>query len=142
MPSDAADMRAWLPIRLIFAIFGGGGGSSAVAIGGGGAGGTNVRVGSNNKAPLIVGAVFLGMVLLQDGVQHPWLFILLFLLGGAGGFVVWKQKTAKDAPELELREQYRRDVIANRADYKDELWHEGDPRGTSGRYPPARRRRA
>ena len=77
---------AWLPIWLIVAIFGGGGGSSAVAIGGGGAGGTNVRVGSNNKAPLIVGAVFLGMVLLGAGAQHPWLFIPLFLLAGAGGF--------------------------------------------------------
>ena len=26
--------------------------------------------------------------------------------------------------------QYRRDVVASRADYEDQLWHAGDPRGT------------
>ena len=120
----------WLPIWILVAIFDTRG--SAVAISGTGAS-TGPRF---NRTPLIVGGVILGLVVLGQAAQHPWLFIPLFFLAGAGGFFFWKQKTAKDARELELREQYRRDVVANRADYEDELWHEGDPRGTHGRYPP------
>ena len=122
----------WLPIWILVAIFGSGGGSTAVAVGGAG----GVNVGTRNNTPLMVGGVFLGLVVLGAAIQHPLLFIPLFLLAGAGGFFFWKQKTAKEAKELELREQYRRDVVANRADYENRLWHQGDPRGTYGRYLP------
>ena len=127
---------AWLPIWILFAIFGSGGGSSAVVVGG--AGGANACAGmrSNHKALMIAGAIFLGMVMLGAAIEHPWLFVLLFLLAGASGAFFWKQKTAKDREELAPREQYRRDVVADRADYEDELWHQDDPRGTYGRYPP------
>ena len=121
----------WLPIWIVLAIFDTSG-STAVAVGGAGAS-TGPRF---NRTPLIIGGVILGLVVLGQAAQHPLLFVPLFLLAGAGGAFVWKQKTAKDAKELELREHYRRDVVANRADYEDELWHEGDPRGTHGRYPP------
>jgi hypothetical protein len=131
----------WLPIWILVAIFDSGRGGSAVAIGGvGGGAGGGVSVGgasrSRTSLPVAIGGVFVGLVVLGVAVDHPWLFIPLFLLAGAGGFFFWKQKTAKEARELELREQYRRDVVANRADYEDELWHEDDPRGTYGRYPP------
>jgi len=117
----------WLPVWILVAIFDSG---SSVAIGNGGV----VRTG--NKNGLIVLAAFGGLILLGSAAANPWLFIPLLLVAGGGGFFFWKQKTAKEARELELREQYRRDVVANRADYEDELWHEGDPRGTHGRYPP------
>ena len=123
----------WLPIWILVAIFDTRG-STAVAVGGAGAGAsTGPRF---NRTPLIIGGVILGLVVLGQAAQHPLLFIPLFLLAGAGAVFFWKQKTAKDAKELELREQYRRDVVASRADYEDELWREGDPRGTYGRYPP------
>jgi Protein of unknown function (DUF2510) len=121
----------WLPIWILVAIFDTRG-STAVAVGGAGAS-TGPRF---NRTPLIIGGVILGLAVLGQAAQHPWLFVLLFLLVGAGGVFFWKQKTAKDAKEQELREQYRRDVIADRADYENEMWHEGDPRGTYGRYPP------
>jgi hypothetical protein len=75
-------------------------------------------------------------MVLGTAAQHPWVFIPLVLLAGAGGALFWKYKTAKDREELELREQYRRDVIADRADYEDKLYYEGDPRGTYGRCLP------
>jgi hypothetical protein len=121
----------WLPIWILVAIFDTRG-STAVAVGGAG-GSTGPRF---NRTPLIIGGVFLGLVVLGAAIQHPLLFIPLFLLAAAGGAFFWKQKTAKDREELALREQYRRDVVANRADYEDELWHQDDPRGTYGRYPP------
>lgn len=121
----------WLPIWILLAIFDTSG-PRAVVVGGAGAS-TGPRF---NRTPLVIGGVILGLVLLGQAAQHPLLFIPLFLLAGAGAVFFWKQKTAKDAKELQLREQYRRDVVANRADYEDELWHEGDPRGTHGRYPP------
>jgi Protein of unknown function (DUF2510) len=83
---------------------------------------------------LMTGGVALGLVVVGE---HPWLLVPLFLL--AGGVFFWKPKTTKDAKKIELREQYRRDVVADRADYEDELWRDGDPRGTHGRYPPPTR---
>jgi hypothetical protein len=44
----------------------------------------------------------------------------------------WRYRMAK----LKVLEEYRRDVVAHRADEENELFHEGDPRGTHGRYPP------
>jgi hypothetical protein len=120
----------WLPIWILVAIFDTRG--SATAVAGAGAS-TGPRF---NRTPLIIGGVILGLAVLGQAAQHPLLFIPLFLLAGAGGFFFWKQKTAKDAREQELREQYRRDVLTDRAEYEDDMWQQGDPRGTYGRYPP------
>ena len=125
----------WLPIWILAAIFGGGRGSTAVVTGGAGASaGTPSRL--NHKPLMIGGAIFLGLMVLGTAAQHPWVFIPLVLLAGAGGALFWKYKTAKDREELELREQYRRDVIADRADYEDKLYHEGDPRVRRVKYSP------
>jgi Protein of unknown function (DUF2510) len=119
----------WLPVWILVAIFSSG---SSVAIANGGV----VRTGGSKNAGLIVLAVFGGLILLGAVGQYPWLFIPLLLMAGGGGFFFWKQKTAKEARELELRERELRDAAANRAEYEDQLFHEGDPRGVYGRYPP------
>ena len=125
----------WLPSWILAAIFGGGRGSTAVVTGGAGASaGTPSRL--NHKPLMIGGAIFLGLMVLGTAAQHPWVFIPLVLLAGAGGALFWKYKTAKDREELELREQYRRDVIADRADYEDKLYYEGDPRVRRVKYSP------
>jgi Protein of unknown function (DUF2510) len=126
----------WLPIWILVAIFSGSS-RSAVAVGGaGGVSGVSVRTGSNLRTPLIVAAVFFGLVILGSAAQHPWLLVVLVPMIGAGGFFFWKQKSAQDRKDQELREQYRRDVVADRADYEDKLNAQGDLRGTYGRYPP------
>jgi hypothetical protein len=126
----------WLSIWILVAIFSGSS-RSAVAIGGaGGVSGVSVRTGSNLRTPLIVAAVFFGLVILGSAAQHPWLLVVLVPMIGAGGFFFWKRKSAQDRKDQELREQYRRDVVADRADYEDKLNAQGDPRGTYGRYPP------
>jgi hypothetical protein len=124
----------WLPIWILVAIFSASS-RSAVAVGGG-AGAVNVRTGSNHRTPLIVAGVFFGLMVLGTAAQHPWLLVVLIPMIGAGGFFFWKQKAGQDRRDQELREQYRRDVLADRADYEDKLNAEGDPRGTYGRYPP------
>jgi hypothetical protein len=123
----------WLPIWILVAIFSG---SSRSAVAVGGAAGVSVRTGSNYRTPLIVAGVFFGLVILGTAAQHPWLLVVLVPMIGAGGFFFWKQKSAQDRKDQELREQYRRDVVADRADYEDKLNAQGDPRGTYGRYPP------
>ncbi len=120
----------WLPIWILVAIFDTRGSSTAIA----GAGGTATP--RFNRTPLIVGGVILGLAVLGQAGEHPLLFIPLLLLAAAGAFFFWKQKSAKDSREQELREQYRRDVLADRADYENDMWQQGDPRGTYGRYPP------
>jgi hypothetical protein len=122
----------WLPIWILVAIFSGSS-RSAVAVGGG-AGGVNVSTGPNFRTPLIVAGVIFGLVLLGVITEHPWLLILLVPMVGAGGFFFWKHKSAQGRRDQELREQFRRDVLADRADYEDKLNAEGDPRGTYGRY--------
>jgi hypothetical protein len=124
----------WLPIWILVAIFSGSS-RSAVAVGGG-AGDLSVRTGSNYRTPLIVAGVFLGLAMLGIAGKHPWLPVVLVPMIGAGGIFFWKQKSAQDRKDQELREQYRRDVVADRADYEDKLNAQGDPRGTYGRYPP------
>ncbi len=122
----------WLPIWILVAIFSGSGRSS-VAVSGG-AGGVSIR--PSHRTPLIAGGVFFGLVALGIITAHPWLLVVLVPIVGAGGFFFWKYKSAQDRRDQELREQYRRDVLADRADYEDRLYAEGDPRGTYGRYPP------
>ena len=125
----------WLPIWILVAIFDSGRGSSAVVAGGAGASaGTPSRL--NHKPLMIVGAIFLGLVALGTAAEHPWVLILLILAAIAAGALFWTRKSAEDRKEQELREQYRRDVIADRADYENDLWQQGDPRGTYGRYLP------
>lgn len=118
----------WLPIWILVAIFDTRGSSTAVA---GGAAAPRF-----NRTPLIVGGVILGLAVLGQAGEHPLLFIPLLLLAAAGAYFFWKQKSAKDSREQELREQYRRDVLTDRADYENDMWQQGDPRGTYGRYPP------
>jgi len=124
----------WLPIWILIAIFDSVGRPSAsVAVDG--SGGTRVST-RRPGTPLIVGAVFLALVILGQALAHPWLFVPIFLLAGAGGAFFWKQKVAKDAQNLEVLESYRRDVLAHRADTENKLAQEGDPRGTYGNFPP------
>ena len=82
--------------------------------------------------PGAIVAVFFGLVLLGLIIEHPWLLALVMLAAGAGAVLFWRYRMAK----LKVLEEYRRDVVAHRADEENELFHEGDPRGTHGRYPP------
>jgi Protein of unknown function (DUF2510) len=66
----------WLPVWILVAIFGGGS-SSSVAVGPGGV----IANAGANKRPLIVAAVFVGLVVLGTAVEHPWLFVVLGALG-------------------------------------------------------------
>ena len=123
----------WLPVWLLIAIVSGSS-SSSVAVAG--PGGVVADTGAKNRTALIVGAVFLAIVILGNAIEHPWLFVPIFLLAGAGGAFFWKQKAAKDAQKLEVLENYRRDVVAHRADTENKFAQEGDPRGTYGDFPP------
>ncbi len=123
----------WLPIWILIAIFESVGRPSAsVAVGG--PGGTSVS--TRRPGTLIVGGVFIALVILGQAAAHPWLFVPIFLLAGAGGAFFWKQKVAKDAQKLEVLENYRRDVVAHRADTENKFAQEDDPRGTYGDFPP------
>ena len=123
----------WLPVWLLIAIVSGSS-SSSVAVAG--PGGTVANTGSKNRTALIVGGVFLALVILGQAAAHPWLFVPIFLLAGAGGGFFWKQKTAKEAAERDLRERELADATAERADRENRLAQEGDPRGTHGRFMP------
>ena len=125
----------WLPIWILVAIFGSFG-RPAASVAFGGPGGTSGSTQRPHTA-LIVGGAFLALVILGQAAVHPWLFVPIFLLAGAGGAFFWKQKVAKDARKLEVVESYRRDVVAHRADTEHNLAKEGDPRGTYGAYPPS-----
>jgi hypothetical protein len=118
----------WLPIWVLAAIFGGS--SSSVAIAGNGA-----IVQSRNRPML--GAAVLGALLVMGVVaQHPWLLIIFAVVGILAGGGVWLLKSAQQRDEQVRREQFERDMIANRAVYEDTLYQQGDPRGTHGRYMP------
>ncbi|MFA5708756.1 DUF2510 domain-containing protein [Mycolicibacterium sp.] len=122
----------WLPVWILVAIFSAGSGS-AVAIGG--PGGAVAR--TTNRRPLMVAAaVFGGLVVLGTAAQHPWLFVVLAILGIAGGYGFWALRSAQQREEQQRQEQFRRDMLAERADYEDQLYQEGDPRGVHGRYLP------
>jgi hypothetical protein len=122
----------WLPIWILAAIFGGGG-SSAVAVAGNGG---VVRI--TNRRPLAVGAVFVGLFVLGTVSKHPWLIGVFIVIGLLAGLVAWAVKAAQQREEQLRREQFQRDMLADRADYEDRLYQQGDPRGMHGRYmPPA-----
>jgi hypothetical protein len=84
---------------------------------------------------IVVGALVVGLValiLLALIVAHPVLLFLAIPATGVGSVLFWRYRTDK----LKVFERYRRDVVAARADTENTLWHEGDPRGTYGLYPP------
>ncbi|MCX8564011.1 DUF2510 domain-containing protein [Mycolicibacterium mucogenicum] len=120
----------WLPIWILAAIFGGGG-SSAVAVGGNGA-----LVSTTNRRPLAVGAVFVGLFVLGTVSKHPWLIGVFIVIGLLAGLVSWAVKAAQLREEQLRHEQFQRDMLADRADYEDQLYQQGDPRGMHGRYMP------
>jgi hypothetical protein len=88
------------------------------------------------KVVLIVmgalGVGFVALLLLALIVAHPVLLFLAIPATGVGSVLFWRYRTDK----LKVFERYRRDVVAARADTENTLWHEGDPRGTYGHYPP------
>jgi hypothetical protein len=119
----------WLPIWVLVAIFGGG--SSSVAVGANGA-----LVRTPNRRPIVVAAVVGGLFLLGAANEHPWLYVAMGALGIAAGFGFWLLKSADKREEQQRKDQFRRDMLAQHADYEDGLYQEGDPRGVHGRYPP------
>ena len=81
-------------------------------------------------------AVVGGLVLLGAANQHPWLYVVMVALGLLAGFGFWVLKSADKREEQQRREQFQRDMLAQRADYEDHLYQQGDPRGVHGRYLP------
>lgn len=120
----------WLPIWALVAIFGGGS-SSAVAVAGNGA-----VVHAGNRRPLIALAVFGGFFLMGLVAQHPWLLIVLAVIGVLAGAGFWALKAAQQREEQQRAEQFQRDMLAQRADREDRLFQQGDPRGVHGQYLP------
>lgn len=126
----------WLPIWILVAIFSGGA-SSAVAVSGGGGPGGGVVVNRSSQRPLlVVGAVLGGLFLLGLVAEHPWLIVVFAILGLLGGFGAWTLRSAQQREEQQRREQLERDLLTQRADYEDQLYQSGDPRGVHGRYLP------
>jgi hypothetical protein len=122
----------WLPIWILVAILGGGS-SSSVAVGSGA--GAIAR--TSSRRPLMVGAaVFAGLFVLGTAAEHPWVLVVLVILGILTGFGFWVLKSAQKREEQQRQEQFQRDMIASRAEYEDELYQEGDRRGIHGRYMP------
>ncbi|BBX34881.1 hypothetical protein MMAG44476_31201 [Mycolicibacterium mageritense DSM 44476 = CIP 104973] len=119
----------WLPIWILAALFGGG--LSSVAVGTNGA-----LVRTSNSRPIVVAAVVGGLVLLGAANQHPWLYVVMVALGLLGGYGFWVLKSADKREEQQRREQFQRDMLAQRADYENHLYQQGDPRGVHGRYLP------
>jgi len=123
----------WLPVWILVAIFGGSSSSVAIANGGNGLG---VVARTRRRSGVGVAAVFGGLFLLGLAHEHPWLYVVLIAFAVLSAFAAWTLKSAQ-AREAELRrEQFERDMIANRADREDRFFVEGDPRGTYGRYMP------
>ncbi|MGW0157844.1 DUF2510 domain-containing protein [Mycobacterium sp. NPDC003323] len=120
----------WLPIWALVAIFGGGP-SSAVAVAGNG---SVVRTG--NRRPLIALAVFGVFFLMGLVAQHPWLLVVLAVIGVLAGVGFWALRAAQQREEHQRREQFQRDMLAQRADREDRLFQQGDPRGVHGQYLP------
>ncbi len=124
----------WLPVWILVAIFGGSSSSSVAIANGGNGGGAVARTG---RRPAVgAAAVFGGLFLLGVGHEHPWLYVMLIVFVVFSAFGAWALKSAQ-AREAELRrEQFERDMIANRAEREDRFYVQGDPRGTYGGYMP------
>ena len=122
----------WLPIWILVAILGGGS-SSLVAVG---AGAGAIARTSNRRPLMVVAAVLGGLFILGAAAEHPWLLIVLAVLGILAGFGFWVLKSAQQREQRQRQEQFQRDMIVHRAEYEDRLYQEGDPRGIHGRYMP------
>jgi len=109
----------WLPVWIIVAIAGSG---SRVHVPGQRSDAANIL--------MVIGAVFGIMVLLGIVVEHPWLLVPILLLAAGGGAFFFIRK------DRQKQEQHRQ-ALASHAEYENQLWHQGDPRGTYGLYPPA-----
>ena len=107
----------WLPIWILCALFGGRSGPTTIA--------GNGNVVNRSRIPLIAGGVWLGMIALGLCVEHPWLFAIVLPIGAGVGLFFWKRNED---------EKQRR--LAAHADYQNQLYNEGDPRGTYGQFPP------
>ena len=122
----------WLPIWILVAIFGAGS-SSSVAVGSGA--GAIAR--TSTHRPLMIGAAVLaGLFVLGTAAEHPWVLVVLVVLGILAGFGVWAVKSAQKREEQQRQQQFQRDMIASRAEYEDKLYQRGDPRGIHGQYMP------
>ncbi|MGU3650305.1 DUF2510 domain-containing protein [Mycolicibacterium sp. A43C] len=89
-----------------------------------------------NRKPLIALAVFGGFLLMGLVAQHPWLLIVLAVLGVLAGAGCWALKAAQGREVQQRREQFERDMLAQRADREDRLYQQGDPCDVHGQYLP------
>ncbi|MGU3499461.1 hypothetical protein [Mycobacterium sp. C31M] len=91
---------------------------------------------TGNRRPLIALAVFGGFFLMGLVAQHPWLLVVLVVIGVLAGAGFWALKAAQQREEQQRAEQFQRDMLAQRADREDRLFQQGDPRGVHGQYLP------
>lgn len=124
----------WLPVWILVAIFGGSS-SSSVAIANGG-NGLGAMARTRRRSGVGVAAVFGGLFLLGLAHEHPWLYVVLIAFAVLSAFAAWTLKSAQTRDAELRREQFERDMIANRADREDRFYVQGDPRGTYGGYMP------
>ena len=124
----------WLPVWILVAIFGGGS-SSSVAIANGG-NGLGAMAWTRRRSGVGVAAIFGGLFLLGLAHEHPWLYVVLIAFAVLSAFAAWTLKSAQTREAELRREQFERDMVANRADREDRFYVQGDPRGTYGGYMP------
>ena len=79
-------------------------------------------------------AVHEGLPLLRQ--QYKLDMVIVNAENAAGGFGLHVLRSAQQREEQQRRDQLQRDLAADRADYEDQLYREGDLRGVHGRYPP------
>lgn len=122
----------WLPIWILIAIFSGSSSSASAAVAVG-PGGVVAKAGGRKYFGLMV----LG-VLVAGGIvsEHPWLLAVLLVLVLIGGAFAWTVKSAEQREREHRQEQFRRDMVARRAEDESKLYQEGDERGVYGQYPP------
>lgn len=89
-----------------------------------------------NRKPLIALAVFGGLFLMGLVAQQAWLVIVLAVLGVLAGAGFWALKAAQGREVQQRREQFERDMLAQRADREDRRYQQGNPRGVHGQYLP------
>jgi len=98
--------------------------------------GNGATVRTANWRPLIALAVIGGFFLMGLIAQHPWLLAVLAVIGALAGGGFWALKAAQRREEEQRREQFQRDMLAQRAEHEDKLYLQGDPRGVHGQYLP------
>jgi hypothetical protein len=85
-----------------------------------------------------------GWVLLAALLFNPWMWFLVLVLWFAckwlliGAAVLWIALAyGKYHQKQQVAAQHEKDKLSARAEVEDELFQQGDPRGTHGLYPPA-----